>query len=258
MTAAPLARWSGSACTSQPAARPAARMFLAHRGEARDPGLRRAGTPDRLSDERPARHHDGRRGARLSQPLWRGAGPAVTIFANNDDARAHRPRSDAAGVQVAALIDRARCRWWRIARSISAPRSPTPRAAMACGRSPVRHAGREFEIETDCLAISGGWNPTLHLTCHMNGRPALERGDHRRLCARRRRGAGPVAAGAANGTILDPWRICRGQGGRRGGAGSAGPKAGDPTCRGRGCALCHRALWEVPRQGPRAWLDFCQ
>ena len=35
----------------------------------------------------------------------------------------------------------------------------------------VTHKGGKLTIETDCLAMSGGWNPTLHLTCHMNGRP---------------------------------------------------------------------------------------
>jgi sarcosine oxidase subunit alpha len=35
----------------------------------------------------------------------------------------------------------------------------------------VLHRGSEKTIETDCLGVSGGWNPTLHLTCHMNNRP---------------------------------------------------------------------------------------
>ena len=26
-------------------------------------------------------------------------------------------------------------------------------------------------IDTDCLAVSGGWNPNLHLTCHHRGIP---------------------------------------------------------------------------------------
>ena len=35
----------------------------------------------------------------------------------------------------------------------------------------IRQGGAEQRIETDCLAVSGGWNPSVHLTCHMNGRP---------------------------------------------------------------------------------------
>jgi len=27
------------------------------------------------------------------------------------------------------------------------------------------------DIETDCLAVSGGWNPNVHLTCHQRSRP---------------------------------------------------------------------------------------
>ena len=27
------------------------------------------------------------------------------------------------------------------------------------------------KINCDCLAVSGGWNPNLHLTCHQRGKP---------------------------------------------------------------------------------------
>ncbi len=30
------------------------------------------------------------------------------------------------------------------------------------------------KIRTDCLAVSGGWNPNLHLTCHKRGRPVWD------------------------------------------------------------------------------------
>jgi sarcosine oxidase subunit alpha len=33
-----------------------------------------------------------------------------------------------------------------------------------------------MQIETDCLGVSGGWNPLVHLTCHMNGRPVWDAG----------------------------------------------------------------------------------
>ncbi len=40
----------------------------------------------------------------------------------------------------------------------------------------VEHAGGTRVIRADCLAMSGGWNPTVHLTCHMNGRPVWDEG----------------------------------------------------------------------------------
>ncbi len=32
-------------------------------------------------------------------------------------------------------------------------------------------AGRVSKIECDTLAVSGGWNPAVHLTCHLGGKP---------------------------------------------------------------------------------------
>ena len=34
--------------------------------------------------------------------------------------------------------------------------------------------GHGPDPQADCLAVSGGWNPSVHLTCHMNGRPGLD------------------------------------------------------------------------------------
>ena len=33
-------------------------------------------------------------------------------------------------------------------------------------------------IKTDCLAVSGGFNPNLHLTCHQRGRPKWDELNH--------------------------------------------------------------------------------
>ncbi len=99
-------------------------------------------------------------------------GRRVAVFANNDDA--HRTARDlvAAGVHVGAVLDRRR----------DAPSSDlfeVIKGAEVCntaGRKGLenvtyRTLAGEDKIETDCLAMSGGWNPTVHLTCHMNGRP---------------------------------------------------------------------------------------
>ena len=38
----------------------------------------------------------------------------------------------------------------------------------------VTGAGGSREIEVDGLAVSGGWSPSVHLTCHMGGRPVWD------------------------------------------------------------------------------------
>lgn len=98
-------------------------------------------------------------------------GQRIAVFCNNDDA--HRTARDlaAAGIEIAALIDtRADC-----------PDGPYPvlkssHVEGTNGRRRLRSitvSGPEGtqRMEVDALGVSGGWNPNLHLTCHMNGRP---------------------------------------------------------------------------------------
>ncbi len=99
-------------------------------------------------------------------------GQRVAVFGNNDDA--HRTAHDmaAAGVEVAALID---------SRPDAMPKGDFPiftgaevtatKGRLGLSEITVKRAGGEVKIATDCLAVSGGWNPSLHLACHMSGRP---------------------------------------------------------------------------------------
>jgi heterotetrameric sarcosine oxidase alpha subunit len=183
-------------------------------------------------------------------------GQSTVVFGNNDSA--HRTVADlqAAGVHVAALIDArsyARC-------DLDVPFYP---GAQICGTSGRRALEAvqiampkgEDRIAADCLAISGGWNPSVHLACHMGARPVW---DAARQAFLPPEGAVPGmrVAGAASGAFST--RTCLESGLTEGARAAvelgfhapdlAAPMAGDAT-------YDIFPLWQVPGKG-RAWLDF--
>src|SRR6516165_377222 len=133
-------------------------------------------------------------------------GRSVVLFTNNDDgwrtASALRER----GVDIAAIIDsrpeisanvKAQSPDTRII--IDAHVSGTKAAPLLHTIAVARRGGSEL-IDADTLAISGGWNPDLGLTCHHGGRPAWN-ADVTAFVP----GEPPpalVAIGAANGRML--------------------------------------------------------
>jgi sarcosine oxidase subunit alpha len=101
------------------------------------------------------------------------AGERSVIFTNNDDG--HRTARDlvAKGAQVAAVVDT----------RDTAPQSADYEVISGAqivdtsGRLGLRsvtvrtQSGASRTIKCDALGVSGGWNPNVHLTCHMRGRP---------------------------------------------------------------------------------------
>ena len=98
-------------------------------------------------------------------------GKKVAVFTNNDDG--WRTATDLAskGVEISAVID---------------SRGGTPPVKLGGARIVMggrvvdtkgRHGIRSLilangeQISADCLAVSGGWNPNVYLTCHKGGRP---------------------------------------------------------------------------------------
>lgn len=183
-------------------------------------------------------------------------GKAVTVFANNDDA--HRTATDlaAAGVHIAAVVD---------SRTDAVALGDYALIAGACvtraaGRKmleaiTVQTSAGEQRIATDCLAVSGGWNPSLHLTCHMNGRPDWNPGIAAFVpkpgavpdlhCAGACNGAFSTAACMAEGTAAAQAVLAA--------LGLRGPKVSVPEADDTAYRIA--PLWAVPGKG-RAWLDF--
>ena len=110
--------------------------------------------------------------------------------------------------------------------------------------------GEETWIEAEGLAMAGGWNPSVHLSCHMGAKPAW-RADIAAFVPRENAVPNLLAAGAANGAFSTHAALQSGA--------EAATKA-------LGCAPAERPeaedgpheikpFWRVEAKG-RAWLDF--
>jgi heterotetrameric sarcosine oxidase alpha subunit len=107
-------------------------------------------------------------------------GSRAVIFAASDEAfRTARDLADA-GVEVAALIDARRggsayareAAKQAKARYLDGSVIHRVRGLQSVrGVDVKRPDGSTERIDCDLLAMSGGWNPTIHLTTHLNGKP---------------------------------------------------------------------------------------
>ena len=189
-------------------------------------------------------------------------GQQIALFGANDDI--HRTAADlsAAGIEIAAVVD-------------ARPKDAVPPelvgdypayfdtvVADTRGRHRLRSIslrqsdGRRHRIAADCLAMSGGWNPSLHLACHMGGRPAWNE-EMQAFVPRPDMVPGLEVAGAALGVMDTKGAMKSGKYRAQITLEALGikpprlalPQAGVVQVKGQ------TALWSVPHKG-RAWLDF--
>lgn len=213
--------------------------------------------------ERPIAHPDNDRpGVMLASAVeahvarW-GVDPGATvIFGCHDGALQTARRLTALGVRIAAYVD---------------PRAdlsvledfPVYRGAEVVGTRgrlglheiAVRHTGGTSRIAARTLGLSGGWNPTLHLTCHLNGRPEW---DDRIAAFVPRADAVPglTAVGAAAGVMSTRGALNTGLAAAHAALADLGlgaPAIDLPEAEDRSYAVA--PFWAVDAGG-RAWLDF--
>ena len=183
-------------------------------------------------------------------------GRKVALFTNNDDG--WRTASDLAarGIEISAIVDSRE----------TAPLQAPAGAMIAMGATVVdtkgRHALKSItlsngqNIECDCLAVSGGWNPNVHLTCHQRGRPQW-RDDISAFVPGSDLPVGMSVAGAANGALALSAALREGHevaGNVVGDLGfkrsrKAAPKAEDESSE-------TMAFWHVGQSKARAWIDL--
>ncbi|MEP5732294.1 MAG: sarcosine oxidase subunit alpha family protein [Sulfitobacter sp.] len=184
-------------------------------------------------------------------------GKRIAVFGNNDNA--HQTARDlvAAGVHVVALIDS------RSDADVQGFEGPVILGGQVCntgGRKAlesitVRTAAGEEALQVDCLAMSGGWNPTVHLTCHMNGKP-MWREDIQAFVPTPGSIANMDVAGACNGVFSTLGCLRDGVEVAKGALAAMGKTVIDvevPQAEDAPFALA--PLWAVAGRG-RAWLDF--
>ncbi|WP_416896741.1 MAG: sarcosine oxidase subunit alpha family protein [Minwuia sp.] len=172
-------------------------------------------------------------------------GRKVAVFTNNDDGWRTAHDLAAKGVQVTAVIDSR-----PDVQHISPEGSEVVLGGQVAGTrgrlglTEIRLASGEG-IEADCLAVSGGWNPNVHLTCHHRGKPVW-REDIAAFVPGGELPPGMSVAGAANGALTLAAALREGA---EAGGGTEVPEAGDEP-------RDIKALWHVPASRGRAWLDL--
>ena len=106
-------------------------------------------------------------------------GARAVVFTASDDGWATARDLAASGIAVAAVVDP---RAEGIEKQGAGPWPIFAGAVVkeARGGQKLRSVivrddkGVETEIACDLLAVSNGWNPTLHLTCHLGGKPVWQ------------------------------------------------------------------------------------
>jgi len=189
---------------------------------------------------------------------WAASPGATAVFTNNDDGWRTATDLAAAGVPVTALID---------ARpGVVPPDGPWrtftgavvtgTRGIRALRAVTVRDAHGERSVAAECLAVSGGWNPTLHLSCHLGARPVWDAAIAAFTPAPDA-APGLSAVGAARGAFSTRAALAQGAAAAAEALAALGIAAADQAVpHAEDAATTITPLWRVARTTGRAWLDF--
>ena len=173
------------------------------------------------------------------------------VFANNDEGLLTAQGLLAAGAEVTLVDTRKDSRIEPSCRHLPGAQVINTRGRRGLKAVEVRLANGETEwIEADGLAMAGGWNPSVHLTCHMGARPVWQQNISAFVP---KAGAVPglVAVGAASGAFSTHAALQSGAAAGAAALGCAPAKVPDAE----DAPINITPFWQVEAKG-RAWLDF--
>ncbi len=192
-------------------------------------------------------------------------GKRAVVFTNNEDGwRTARDLLDA-GQEVAAVVDTRKGD--RVPAGMEAVAGETRvafgvRITGVLGRKSVRGVeildgdGHSSVFAADLLAVSGGWNPTVHLTSHKGAKPVW-REDIAAFVASKDRPGDQIIAGTANGAFSTAQALGEGLSAAEQALSDLGRKA--PRLRvpkAENTATAIEAFWHVGEARGRAFIDF--
>lgn len=182
-------------------------------------------------------------------------GSRVAVMTNNDDGWRTAMDLSAKGVGVAAVIDS----------RDKEPFANIPGAMIVTGAAVCDTSGRKAlrgvtltngqTIATDCLAVAGGWNPNVHLTCHQRGRPTW-RDDIAAFVPGGDLPVGMTVAGAADGAMTLAAALSDGHETANAALTDLGFTGAGDAPRAEDEASDITAFWHVGGSKKRAWIDL--
>ncbi|MBB3612328.1 sarcosine oxidase subunit alpha family protein [Rhizobium sp. BK602] len=138
-------------------------------------------------------------------------GARTVIFTTNESGYRTAADLEAAGVEVAAIVDNRSARsagWGGKAPVLSGGCIVDAHGGKQLQRVTIATASGMQDIEADALAMSGGWSPIIHLACHRGAKPAWSERHAAFLAPERQDGL--LIAGSAAG--LATAEACLGDG----------------------------------------------
>ncbi len=197
-------------------------------------------------------------------------GRRAVVVTSGDDGWQTVADLHAAGVAVAAVVDRraeVAPAHQALARRAGAEVIAGGAIAGTVGRLGLRwvrvadRAGRSRRIRADLLAMAGGWNPALSLTCHMGGRPRWDPALH--AFVPHQPPPGMLVAGAAAGRFGLAAALADGAAQGAAASGLADGAAQGATASGLAVPPSvqdqgrdNAPVWLMPRARGKAFVDF--
>lgn len=170
------------------------------------------------------------------------AGSRVAVYTNNSSGAQIARDLQGAGIEVVQVLDA------RTGAHVHATR----------GRMGLREItlADGTRAACDCLAVSGGWSPNLHLACHTGDKP-LWREDIQAFVPGARQPRGMQVAGAANGAFALAEALAQGDAAGRAAAEASGYSPAPPlSAKADDTPVEIGAFWHVADAKGRAWVDL--